>query len=151
MMEAAKEHDWNLNYGGIALMWRGGCIIRSRFLGDIKKAFDNNPSLENLLLDPFFKEAVEDAQESWRRVCYRTDERHTGAGTHFRTVISMASVANDCRQTCYRHNVTISVPTSMSVWIETEVNSSIPTGQVMEVILPPPPMMCNDDEDSLMS
>ncbi len=69
MMEAAKEYDWNLNYGGIALMWRGGCIIRSRFLGDIKNAFDNNPALENLLLDPFFKEAVLSAQESWRRVC----------------------------------------------------------------------------------
>lgn len=69
MMEAAKEYKWNLSYGGIALMWRGGCIIRSVFLGDIKKAFDNNPKLENLLLDPFFKESVEKAQESWRRVC----------------------------------------------------------------------------------
>lgn len=69
MMEAAKEYGWNLNYGGIALMWRGGCIIRSVFLGDIKKAFDTNPKLENLLLDPFFKESVEKAQESWRRVC----------------------------------------------------------------------------------
>ncbi len=68
-MEAAKEYGWNLNYGGIALMWRGGCIIRSRFLGDIKKAFDNNPSLENLLLDDFFKGAVLSAEESWRRVC----------------------------------------------------------------------------------
>ena len=69
MMEAAKEYNWNLNYGGIALMWRGGCIIRSRFLADIKKAFDNNPKLENLLLDPFFKESIESVQESWRRVC----------------------------------------------------------------------------------
>ena len=69
MMEAAKEYGWNLNYGGIALMWRGGCIIRSRFLGEIKKAFDHNPALENLLLDPFFKEAVEAAQAGWRRVC----------------------------------------------------------------------------------
>ncbi len=69
MMEAAKEYKWNLNYGGIALMWRGGCIIRSRFLGDIKKAFDNNPKLENLLLDPFFTDAVQSAEESWRRVC----------------------------------------------------------------------------------
>jgi 6-phosphogluconate dehydrogenase len=66
---AAKEYKWNLNYGGIALMWRGGCIIRSRFLGDIKNAFDNNPKLENLLLDPFFKDAVQVAEESWRRVC----------------------------------------------------------------------------------
>ncbi len=69
MREAAKEYNWNLNYGGIALMWRGGCIIRSAFLGDIKKAFDKNPSLENLLLDPFFKDAVQSAQDSWRRVC----------------------------------------------------------------------------------
>jgi len=69
MMEAAKENGWNLNYGGIALMWRGGCIIRSVFLGDIKKAFDKNPELPNLLLDPFFKKTVEKAQAGWRRVC----------------------------------------------------------------------------------
>ncbi len=69
MMEAAQEYNWNLNYGEIALMWRGGCIIRSAFLGDIKEAFDNNPELPNLLLDPFFKEKVENAQEGWRRVC----------------------------------------------------------------------------------
>lgn len=69
MMEAAKEYGWNLNYGGIALMWRGGCIIRSVFLGDIKKAFDKNPELANLLLDPFFKDLVEKAQAGWRRVC----------------------------------------------------------------------------------
>ncbi len=69
MMEAAKEYDWNLNYGGIALMWRGGCIIRSVFLGDIKKAFDQNPQLANLLLDPYFKEKIEAAQTGWRRVC----------------------------------------------------------------------------------
>jgi len=69
MMEAAKEYGWNLNYGGIALMWRGGCIIRSVFLGDIKKAFDKNPALPNLLLDPFFRKKVEATQEGWRRVC----------------------------------------------------------------------------------
>ena len=68
MREAAKEYNWNLNNGGIALMWRGGCIIRSAFLGKIKEAFDNNPDLTNLLLDPFFKEKVLSAQESWRRV-----------------------------------------------------------------------------------
>lgn len=69
MMEAAKEYKWNLNYGGIALMWRGGCIIRSAFLADIKKAFDVNPELPNLLLAPYFKEKVEAAQAGWRRVC----------------------------------------------------------------------------------
>jgi len=68
MRAAAKEHNWNLNYGGVALMWRGGCIIRSVFLGKIKDAFDRNPDLDNLLLDPFFKDAVEKAQPAWRRV-----------------------------------------------------------------------------------
>ncbi len=68
MRAAAAEHNWNLNYGGIALMWRGGCIIRSAFLGKIKEAFDKKPKLENLLLDPFFKKAVRKAQVSWRRV-----------------------------------------------------------------------------------
>lgn len=68
MREAAKEYDWKLNYGGIALLWRGGCIIRSVFLGKIKDAFDENPGLPNLLLDPFFKEKVEAAQAGWRRV-----------------------------------------------------------------------------------
>ncbi len=68
MRAAAKEYSWNLNYGGIALMWRGGCIIRSVFLGKIKKAFEKNPELVNLLLDPFFLKATVKAQKSWRRV-----------------------------------------------------------------------------------
>ena len=68
MKAAAKEFGWNLNYGGIALMWRGGCIIRSVFLGKIKEAFDKNPDLSNLLLDPFFKSKIEEAQQSWRKV-----------------------------------------------------------------------------------
>ncbi|HUT25293.1 MAG TPA: decarboxylating NADP(+)-dependent phosphogluconate dehydrogenase [Sumerlaeia bacterium] len=68
MRAAAEEHGWNLNYGGIALMWRGGCIIRSAFLGKIKEAFDKNPDLDNLLLDPFFKNAVGKSQPAWRRV-----------------------------------------------------------------------------------
>jgi 6-phosphogluconate dehydrogenase len=68
MREAAKEYSWNLNYGGIALMWRGGCIIRSVFLGKIKEAFDKKPDLENLLLDPFFSGVIDAAQGSWRRV-----------------------------------------------------------------------------------
>jgi 6-phosphogluconate dehydrogenase len=68
MKYAAKEFGWNLNNGGIALMWRGGCIIRSVFLGKIKEAFDKNPDLSNLLLDPFFKEKIESSQDAWRRV-----------------------------------------------------------------------------------
>jgi 6-phosphogluconate dehydrogenase len=68
MRAAAKEYGWKLNNGGIALMWRGGCIIRSAFLGKIKEAFDTNPDLENLLLDPYFAEQVQTAQAAWRRV-----------------------------------------------------------------------------------
>jgi 6-phosphogluconate dehydrogenase len=64
---AAKENGWNLNLGGIALMWRGGCIIRSQFLGKIKEAFDKNPALENLLLDSFFSAAINQYQASWRK------------------------------------------------------------------------------------
>lgn len=68
-LNAAAEHfGWKLNNGDIALLWRGGCIIRSTFLQDIKAAFDKNPQLENLLLDDFFRNAVNNAQSSWRRV-----------------------------------------------------------------------------------
>ncbi len=68
MRAAAAEYGWNLNYGGIALMWRGGCIIRSVFLGKIKEAFDRKPDLHNLLLDDFFKKAVTESQVAWRNV-----------------------------------------------------------------------------------
>jgi 6-phosphogluconate dehydrogenase len=67
LREAAKEQKWNLNFGGIALMWRGGCIIRSRFLGKIKEAYDKNPQLNNLLLGDFFSKLLNDYQPSWRR------------------------------------------------------------------------------------
>lgn len=68
LKEAAKEYKWNLNYGGIALVWRGGCIIRSAFLGKIKEAFDRNPDLKNLLLDDYFRDVIERCQGSWRKV-----------------------------------------------------------------------------------
>ena len=68
MRAAAKEYGWNLNYGGIALMWRGGCIIRSRFLGKIKEAFDGNPKLTNLLLDDYFRGEIKRCQKGWRNV-----------------------------------------------------------------------------------
>lgn len=74
LREAAKEHGWNLQYGSIALMWRGGCIIRSAFLGNIKEAFDANPELENLLLDDFFHKAIHSAQAGWRRVAVQAIE-----------------------------------------------------------------------------
>ncbi len=68
MREAAKQYGWNLNYGGIALMWRGGCIIRSVFLGKIKEAFDKDPNLNNLLVDDYFRGVIDRCQDSWRRV-----------------------------------------------------------------------------------
>ena len=68
MRAAAKTYGWNLNYGGIALMWRGGCIIRSVFLGKIKEAYDKNPQLENLLLDPYFGETIKALVPAWRDV-----------------------------------------------------------------------------------
>jgi len=67
LREAAKEYKWNLNYGGIALVWRAGCIIRSVFLGKIKEAFDRDASLSNLLLDPYFTGVIDRCQPSWRR------------------------------------------------------------------------------------
>ncbi len=68
MREAAREYGWNLNYGGVASMWRGGCIIRSVFLGKIKEAYDTNPALSNLLVDDYFRKVVDRCQPAWRRV-----------------------------------------------------------------------------------
>ncbi len=74
MREAAKENGWKLNYGGVALMWRGGCIIRSRFLGKIRDAFAKDPALSNLLLDDFFQRVMQECQPGWRRVVARAVE-----------------------------------------------------------------------------
>ena len=75
MRVAAQEYRWNLNYGGIAQMWRGGCIIRSAFLGKIKRAYERTPDLVNLLLDPYFKRQIMAAQPGWRRVIARAVQR----------------------------------------------------------------------------
>lgn len=74
MQQIAKEYNWHLNYGEIALMWRGGCIIRSAFLQKIKDAFDNNPELKNLLVAPYFNEKIAEAEQSWRIVCSKAIE-----------------------------------------------------------------------------
>jgi 6-phosphogluconate dehydrogenase len=68
MHEASREYEWNLNLGKISLGWRGGCIIRARFLHRIADAYENNPSLPNLMLDPYFREVIESTQENWRNV-----------------------------------------------------------------------------------
>ncbi|MBN2602181.1 MAG: decarboxylating NADP(+)-dependent phosphogluconate dehydrogenase, partial [Candidatus Marinimicrobia bacterium] len=74
MKAAAEEYQWNLNYGEIALMWRGGCIIRAQFLGRIKEAFNKNPDLQNLLMDDYFKQAIEKNQIAWRKVVAKAIE-----------------------------------------------------------------------------
>jgi 6-phosphogluconate dehydrogenase len=74
MQAAAKSYGWTLNYGGIAQMWSGGCIIRSKFLRDIKKAYDQDPNLQNLLLTPFFSKQIQASQGSWRRVVSKAVE-----------------------------------------------------------------------------
>lgn len=75
MRSAAKEYGWNLNYGGIALMWRGGCIIRSRFLGKIKDAYESNPKLTNVLLDDYFRGEIKRCQKGWRNVVSQAVKR----------------------------------------------------------------------------
>ncbi len=74
MRQAAEEYKWNLNFGGVALMWREGCIIRSRFLGKIKEAYDKNPHLKNLLLDPYFTNEVGQAESGWRQAVSKAVE-----------------------------------------------------------------------------
>jgi 6-phosphogluconate dehydrogenase len=74
LKEAAKEYHWNLNFGNIALLWRNGCIIRAQFLGKIKQAFNKNPKLQNLLMDDYFKNAIEKCQSAWRKVIAKAVE-----------------------------------------------------------------------------
>ena len=74
LREAAKEYQWDLNFGNIALLWRNGCIIRAQFLGKIKEAFNKNPKLQNLLMDDYFKAAIEKCQSAWRKVIVKAVE-----------------------------------------------------------------------------
>lgn len=74
MEQAARDYGWKLNYGGVALMWRGGCIIRSQFLGEIKEAFTKNPNLKSLLLDTYFLKELQERQFGWRQVVSKAAE-----------------------------------------------------------------------------
>ena len=99
MRAAAQEYKWNLNYGGIALMWRGGCIIRSAFLGKIKEAFDRNPQLPNLLVDSYFASELERAQMSWRiRIARAPGRAPCGSGC------ARARRASSRSRRCPRHD-----------------------------------------------
>ena len=130
LREAAKEQKWNLNYGGIALMWRGGCIIRSRFLGKIKEAYDKNPQLTNLLLDDFFSKTLNEYQASWR-----TRDRQARSKPAFRRRPSpprsrstTATAPSGCRRTCCRRSAITSARTPTSASTSRAASSSTPTG-----------------------
>ena len=130
MRAAAKEYGWNLNQGGIALMWRGGCIIRSVFLGKIKEAFDRNPALGNLLLDPFFKDAVKHAQRSWRSVVATAAKKgHPRARLWHRAgLLRFLSATRACPPTSSKPSETTSAPTPTNVWTSRAASSSTRIG-----------------------
>jgi 6-phosphogluconate dehydrogenase len=123
MRAAASEYKWDLNYGGIALMWRGGCIIRSAFLGKIKEAFVKNPAITNLLIDPFFSDKVDKAQKGWRNVVAYPCLQY-----HQLLAISTAIAAKNFHRTSFRLREITSVLTPMNAPTNREVNSSTPTG-----------------------
>ena len=130
MKAAAKEYGWNLNYGGIALMWRGGCIIRSVFLGKIKEAFDNNPDIANILLDPYFSGKLAEAQSGWRNVLAQAIVNGVPAPCLSAALeTTTATAASVFRPTSCRRRGTSSERIRMSVRICREDSSSIQTGQ----------------------
>ena len=103
LREAAKDQRWNLNFGGIALMWRGGCIIRSRFLSKIKEAYDKNPQLSNLLVDDFFSNALNGYQDSWRRaIITRSRPACRLRRSPPRSLSLMATAPSACLRICFQ-------------------------------------------------
>ena len=130
MQAAAQEHDWPLDFGSCALLWRGGCIIRAVFLQRIKDAFDADPNLENLLLAPYFTEAVEKAQASWRHVVKTAAElgipTPAFSAALWRTTTGTA--ARPCRRTCCRRSATTSAPTPSSAPTSPAARCSTPSG-----------------------
>jgi hypothetical protein len=139
---AAKENGWNLNMGGIALMWRGGCIIRSRFLGKIKEAFDKNHELTNLLLDSFFFNVLNQYQPSWRKALVQAIE--LGIPTPaFSTALAFFDGyrADGCPPICCRPSATISARTPTSASTSRAASSSTQIGQAQAAESPPPPTM----------
>jgi 6-phosphogluconate dehydrogenase (decarboxylating) len=126
---AEKDQGWHLNMGGIALMWRGGCIIRSVFLGNIKAAFDKNPDLSNLLLDDFFSSALNKYQASWRKAIVHAIE--IGVPTPaFSTALAFYDGYRTARlpANLFRRSATSSARTPTSEWTSRAASSSTPTG-----------------------
>jgi 6-phosphogluconate dehydrogenase len=125
---AAKENGWNLNMGGIALMWRGGCIIRSQFLGKIKEAYDKNPALENLLLDSFFSGAINRYQASWRKALIHAVELGIPTPAFSTALAFFDGFRTACPPICSRRSAISSALTPMSASTSRGASSSIPTG-----------------------
>ena len=127
-------------------MWRGGCIIRSVFLGKIKEAFDNDKGLKNLMLDPFFKEKVESSQQAWRNVI-ATSVTNGYQSLHFQQHwhISMATEVRTFLPICFRPSGITLEHICMKEWISQEVSSSIPTGQDGAVTRPLQPIRYKED------
>ena len=140
MRMAAATYGWTLNYGGIALMWRGGCIIRSRFLGKIKEAFDRNPELNNLLMDEYFKSSVQALLPAWRRLqparCAAASRR-LPSPRRCRTLTAIRP--NACPRTYCRHSAITSARIPMSGSTVHAASFSTPTGPGMVAIRPPIP------------
>ena len=146
---AAKENGWNLNMGGIALMWRGGCIIRSAFLGNIKAAFDKKKKLDNLLLDKFFSRAVNKYQASWRKAV--TAAIKLGVPTPaFSTALAFFDGyrAERLPRISSRPSATTSAHTPTSASTSPAASSSTPTGPATAAASPPPPTPSNDLQSS---
>ena len=130
MNAMAKESGWEINNGGVALMWRGGCIIRSAFLGKIKEAFDRDPNLANLLLDPYF--TARDRPRPGRLAAglrRGRHPRHPAAGDDLGPgLLRRLPHATACRPTCSRPSATTSAPTPTSASTSPAASSSTPTG-----------------------
>ena len=114
LMKAAEdEYGWKLNFGEIAMIWRGGCIIRAGFLQKIKEAYDREPGLKNLLLDPYFKAEVSKSQDHWRNDCYRKCPIRRASTLFFECpfLFRQFTALPICHKTCCRANATISALT----------------------------------------
>lgn len=125
-------------------MWRGGCIIRSAFLGNIRDAFEANPELAFLGLDNYFKDILEGCLPAWRKVVAKSFE----TGLPMPCMSSALTFLNGyttaaCQQICFRHSVTTLVPTLTSALTSHVVSSTTPTGRVPVVIFLQQPMMFN--------
>ena len=126
MREAQKEYDWSLNFGEIAQIWRGGCIIRAAFLQKITEAFTKNSNLSNLLIDGHFKECINKYQHNWRKVISIAIQSGIPVPTfplHFHTMT--ATEITDSLKIYFRHKEIILVHTHMKGLMRTEENSFI--------------------------